>query len=127
MRIPGIRSSVFVSLSLLLAAPHGSAQTRLFDFEHPNLSFGSTVSRLGDVNGDGNEEFLVADPGYSAPTGGYGHGKSIVIGGAGGAWLVEIVGDSLSASGFDLAAAGDVDNDGVPDLIVGTSPSWSTS
>ena len=92
---------------------------------------GYSVSDAGDINGDGIDDFIVGT--FGLDTGGYGAGGAYVIYGKSGATRANINLASLSASdgfliqgdaagdqaGRSVSAAGDVNGDGVDDLIVG--------
>ncbi|HEV2747776.1 MAG TPA: hypothetical protein VGW34_10830 [Allosphingosinicella sp.] len=93
-----------------------------------------SVSGAGDVNGDGIDDFLLGIPGASASTAEADSqvGKTYLIygraGGLADVSLVElaadqgflIIGDArLDNAGFSVSAAGDVNNDGYDDLILG--------
>ncbi len=80
---------------------------------------GYDISRVGDVNGDGRDDVLAGGPGhvnewysqegaawlYSGANGGVVHEFDSVYGG--------------SLNGSSVGGAGDVDDDGVPDVIIG--------
>ena len=91
---------------------------------------GFSVSGAGDVNGDGKDDLIVNAPGANAD----GSGKSYVVFGKADNSSVEVsdVAAGISGfaingetagdnSGFSVSDAGDVNGDGLADLIVGAS------
>ncbi|MCP3920100.1 MAG: hypothetical protein GY711_31630 [bacterium] len=80
--------------------------------------FGSAVSRAGDVDGDGTEDFLVGAPrdipfAVSA-------GSAYVYSGATGEELFHVRGTAINDRvGTSVAPAGDVEGDGRDDVLVG--------
>ncbi|QQS10547.1 MAG: FG-GAP repeat protein [Rhodospirillales bacterium] len=113
------------SSSLSLAGLNGATGVRLDGV----LSWtGFSVSSAGDVNGDGVDDLIVGAPGNT----GFGNTSYVVFGHA-GAWSSSL---SLAAldgttgfrltgpanaeySGYAVSSAGDVNGDGIGDLIVG--------
>lgn len=95
------------------------------------LQFGYSAVGIGDVNGDGVEDMAVGAPGPfgfvplpcdpTAPACAPPEwGRVFVFSGATGALIRKIVPTSeYFAFGFSLAAFGDLNGDGVPDLAVG--------
>ena len=81
--------------------------------------FGSSVAGVGDVDGDGLDDFFV---GARQQVIGPGAGYATVFSGATGLPLPNLSLTGLAAGdqfGRAVAGAGDVNGDGVPDLIVG--------
>ncbi len=92
---------------------------------------GFSVSNAGDVNGDGIDDIIVGTP--HGEDGGGNAGEAYVIFGKAGATRATIDLTSLSTSdgfviqgdaaydqaGFSVSAAGDVNGDGIDDVIVG--------
>jgi hypothetical protein len=81
-------------------------------------AFGLDVAALGDIDGDGIDDFTVGAPGDNH--GGIDAGSVRVCSGATGAELYTVRGiQPGGALGASVAGTGDVDGDGVGDLLVG--------
>ena len=87
--------------------------------------FGNSVSSAGDVNGDGFDDVIVGDPYFNDPLiSGQGEGRAYVyLGSASGinpesAWRVT-GGVAFDWVGQAVGGAGDVNNDGYDDVLVG--------
>jgi hypothetical protein len=81
--------------------------------------YGSSVNDAGDVDGDSVPDVIVGatEPGYAAPTG---KGYARVHSGATGGTIWTFRGDAAGDwFGKSVSGPGDVDLDGVPDLVVG--------
>lgn len=91
--------------------------------QDPAAYFGRSLAALGDIDGDGFDDFAVGAPGASAE-GFPERGSAFVFSGATGALIYRFDG----AAAFDefgaAVAGGDIDGDGVPDIAIG-SPSAS--
>ena len=83
--------------------------------------FGISVSSAGDVNGDGFADLIVGAPlDDNGEINGFGNGSASVFSGIDGSVLYKynIDGDGGNF-GDSVSGAGDVNGDGIPDLIVG--------
>jgi hypothetical protein len=82
---------------------------------------GHTVAGIGDVNGDEASDFAVAAVNGTSPSGAPGSGIVTIFSGGNGDVIRTLGGANAGEQfGYSLAGAGDVNNDGVPDVIVGT-------
>lgn len=79
--------------------------------------FGHAISELRDIDGDGAMEVIVGAPNNAA--GGPAAGRAYVFSGGTGALLHTFTGEPGETLGFSMADAGDINADGVPDIIIG--------
>lgn len=124
----GKTGTAAVSLSAIAAGTGGFA----INGESGGGSSGFSVSSAGDVNGDGLADLIVGAY-YSEPNG-TNSGRSYVVFGKTGTAAVELSKIAAGAGGFavsgeapydrsgiSVSAAGDVNGDGLADLIVGAA------
>lgn len=101
---------------------------------------GSSVARAGDVNGDGLDDLIIGVPSQGAGDYGTRVGASYVVfgrpgtqpfdlasidAGNGGGFVIHGEGVNLG-SGRTVAGAGDVNGDGLADLLVGVAAHWNS-
>jgi hypothetical protein len=108
-------------------SPSGPSATAdwTVDGAHAGAQLGSAIASLGDVNGDGYTDVIVASSGYTNPEMNEGR-ASVYLGspsglGASPAWSVE--GNATSASLSYVGGLGDVNGDGLSDFAVGSTHS----
>lgn len=89
-----------------------------FSGEQPGSTYGWVGAKLGDINGDGVNDFATSAPFYSVD-GSATEGKIYVYSGADGSLLHSDTGSGTEFLGFSISSAGDVNNDGHPDYIAG--------
>ena len=101
----------------------GSDGSVLYNFDGDSAGdwFGESVSGVGDVNGDGFDDLIVGAP--QDDNDGSSSGSARVFSGSDGSVLYTLNGDSVADNfGVSVGGAGDVNGDGVADLIVGADP-----
>jgi hypothetical protein len=88
--------------------------------QSPSERFGYALAVLPDLNGDGASELLVGAPGCDLAA--LDAGAAYVLSGSNGNVLRTLLGSGLSTElGYAVAAAGDVNADGVQDVLLGTN------
>ena len=96
------------------------ARLRTFNGETLNDFFGRSVSGAGDVDNDGYADLIIGAVGNDV--GGDGAGRAYVYSGQSGSLLYTFTGEAAGdAMGYSVSGAGDVNNDGFADLIVGAA------
>jgi hypothetical protein len=91
---------------------------RSFATEQPGDNFGWVAENLGDIDGDGVNDFVTTAP--SNDQAAQNAGKAYVFSGGDGAPLNAVPGSRQGEQfGYSASTAGDVNRDGVPDYVVG--------
>jgi hypothetical protein len=81
---------------------------------------GRSLAAFGDLDGDGREDLIAGDPAHKV--GGVTTGRVLVLSALDGALLREVVSPSAGSNfAIVVAGGGDLDGDGVPDLVAGSS------
>ena len=117
---PLTRSLVRIATSLVaLSLAATAARAQIFQYSISgdiDSEFGTCVNRVGDLDKDGYEDFIVGAPTY----GNNAEGAAIVYSGATGNQLAFLTG-SQSRDLFGASVEGriDIDGDGYPDILVG--------
>src|SRR5688572_31625780 len=119
MRVSGSRPTL-TSIAAACSALAGSAGAQTQVFHLParvtDEGLGASVDFVGDVDGDGIDDFVAGAPNHPPASSGKaylcsGADRSVLL-----SWLPPIDDGSF---GYPVSAAGDVDLDGVPDVLVG--------
>lgn len=108
---------IFAICSLAPAQTIGGGITTHFKIfgEEPQGRFGWCVEGVGDISRDGCEDFMVGTPYQDAS-----RGAAYLYSGFDGKLLAKWVGESIGDGfGHSLCGPGDLNSDGIPDLIVG--------
>jgi len=98
------------------------ALLRTFDGSESYEYFGLSLAVMPDINSDGVSEIVIGAPGavLPDPTNGSSPGRVYIYSGATGVPMRVFAGDSaLSAFGFSISTAGDVNSDGESDFLIG--------
>ena len=90
-----------------------------------NDEFGSTASGIGDVNGDGRPDVLIGAP--FDGSNGVSAGRVWVLSGVDGSVIRFLDGAPGDVHGSSLDSVGDVDGDGVDDLVSGCAGANNTA
>ena len=115
-----IRIGVLATAALLFAHATGLGQGTLYTFHGGNSEdrFGISVAGVGDLNSDGHEDLLVGA--HQDDDGASNAGSARVFSGMNGTTLYIFNGTGAGdAFGRSVSCAGDVNNDGFPDLVIG--------
>jgi len=122
-----VRSAALAAIGLMLAAAPGAAAagtfvqpvTVLHTFTGPAPGtggyFGWAVSELRDIDHDGVTDIIVGEPELTAA----GRGRTWVFSGRTGRLIYRFHGVGSDAQGYAIADAGDVNGDGVSDVVTG--------
>jgi hypothetical protein len=109
----------FAAPVLLLPVVASIARGQIFQYEiqgNNNSGFGSSVNRIGDVDKDGYDDFIVGSP-YDNNNN---RGAAIVFSGNTGAEILRLKGaNDYSEFGWAVEGRVDLDGDGYPDILVG--------
>jgi len=109
------RRSWRVAFALLALSPLAAAQV-LHEFQgtDPHIEFGVGLARAGDVNADGFDDLVIGAPDFQA-----GAGRVEVRSGLDGSVFWSRIGDAEGDRlGQVVASAGDVDGDGLDDVLI---------
>lgn len=101
------------------------ANAVLDDVTRKNTYLGFSVSKAGDINGDGYGDIIIGSPAFPGAT--EGEGIALVYHGTASGPendpAIRITGkDSMSRFASSVAAAGDVNGDGYSDVIISSTP-----
>ncbi len=125
MKIFSIRAGVLVLLAVTIYYASIGSETLPFQILHHKKGvagegFGQSVAGVGDVDGDGVDDFMVGSP-RANPNGVSEAGSAYLFSGKVDSLLYRIDGDSAGDwLGYAVSGAGDVDGDGTADFIIGS-------
>lgn len=97
----------------------GATRQIIWTLSAEGSGFGRRVAKVGDIDQDGHADILVSAPEW--PDWNTAQGKVYLISGASGLRIREWTGpEGMVDFGYSIAGAGDVNADGVPDIIIGS-------
>lgn len=107
-----------VVLSLAIAAPRARGQSLDYDLEGNtvNSTLGSSVANVGDLDGDGCDEFIVGAPDVWNGTNA---GAAMICSGKTGATIDTLTGGVATLFGASVDGGFDIDGDGWSEVVVG--------
>jgi hypothetical protein len=119
----GIGGSERFARNRIFSGATGELLDTINENKQPHTFLGRTVAPLGDIDGDGHDDFALGASGWDPP-GAHEpqvrYGRAIVYSGADLDVIYEYQGTSSQASlGLVLAGVGDVSGDGCPDFALG--------
>lgn len=108
-------AGLFTAGSVFVFSGLNGDQLLRFDGSIEFANFGSSITTVGDINGDGQSDIIIGDPSFELF-----NGRVFAFSGKDGTelWRVDDTNSSVSF-GYTVASAGDVNGDGVPDVLVG--------
>lgn len=103
---------------LIYSGASGAPLLQLNPIERRGL-FGWSIAKAGDIDGDNVPDLIIGAP-HTSPDFLFGAGSALIYSGATGDPLLVINGEEMGAYfGQSVAGLGDLDGDGVPDILVG--------
>jgi hypothetical protein len=124
--VPASRSLSFVgalAFSAILVARAGpEARAQIFGYaikdDGAGGALGTAVARLGDIDGDGCEDFVIGEPNVTV-SGVPGTGEVRLVSGKTGSLIDQVFGNPGANFGAAVSGRIDVDGDGFDDVLIG--------
>ena len=112
-------NNLFAAGSAFVYSGATSLLLHRFDGETAGSELGHSVSGAGDINADGYADLIVGAP-FASHSYGTPGGSAFVYSGMNGAVLYQYAGYSYNNLGASVSGAGDVNQDGYDDFLIGT-------